>query len=201
MGSLPGSGPNTGGDQTAPVSFGTLKAFPAVTLSHAPPAAPADPPDDPSLIARVRQGDMNALSAIYQLHAAMLIGVAYRLTGSLCDAEDVVQDLFVGLSGALASYHERGRFPQWLRRLTVRLALMRLRADRRRREWRLEAAEQIRGTAQAPDHLLVYEALRRRGDGVEADGGRWKATNKESERDSVSLCLLAVALSYLRKGE
>lgn len=135
-------------------------AFPTVTLSQVPLPAPAAPPDDPSLIARVRQGDMDALSTIYQIHAGMLTGVAYRLTGSMSDAEDVVQDLFVGLPGALAQYDERGRFPHWLRRLAVRLALMRLRADRRRREWSLDEAREMGDSSASADQVHLYEALR-----------------------------------------
>lgn len=103
---------------------------------------------------------MDALSAVYRLHAAMLTGLARRLTGSLSDAEDVVQDLFVGLPGALAGYDERGRFAPWLRRLAVRLALMRLRAHRRRREWSLEEAGELRDAGYSPEQLLLYEALR-----------------------------------------
>lgn len=131
-----------------------------MTLSQVLLQAPTAVPDDPSLIARVRQGDMDALSTIYQHYAAMLTGVAYRLTGSVSDAEDVVQDLFVGLPEALARYDERGRFPHWLRRVAVRLSLMRLRSDRRRREWRLEEAEKIGSTSHLADYLPVYEALR-----------------------------------------
>jgi RNA polymerase sigma-70 factor, ECF subfamily len=94
---------------------------------------PASPPEPPS-IDRLRGGDPEALTHIYRRHAAGLLALAYRLTGSAADAEDVVQDLFVGLPEALARYREEGRFGGWLRSLVVRLCLMRLRTARRRRE-------------------------------------------------------------------
>jgi RNA polymerase sigma-70 factor, ECF subfamily len=82
---------------------------------------------------------MDALSGLYQLHAQALLTLARRLTGSLPDAEDVVQDLFVGLPEAIHRYQEQGYLRGWLRRITVRLALMRIRSGRLRREETIEA--------------------------------------------------------------
>ncbi len=111
-----------------------------VTLSQLPERPLSPPvPDEPALLARCRRGDMDALSALYQLHAPALLTLARRLTGSLADAEDVVQDLFVGLPEALHRYREQGYLRGWLRRITVRLALMRIRSGRLRREETIEA--------------------------------------------------------------
>jgi RNA polymerase sigma-70 factor, ECF subfamily len=104
--------------------------------SAAEPAAPPDAPvpDDRQLAARARVGDSDALASLYRRHADGLLAIAHRLTLSVADAEDVVQDLFVGLPEALGRYEERGQLGAWLRRIAVRLALMRLRGGRRRRE-------------------------------------------------------------------
>jgi RNA polymerase sigma-70 factor (ECF subfamily) len=88
----------------------------------------------PDLIARARAGDPEALEAIYVEHGDALMRLAYHLTGSAADAEDVLHDVFLGLPEALARYQERGAFPSWLRRVTTRVALDRVRAGRRRRE-------------------------------------------------------------------
>ena len=58
-----------------------------------------------------------------------------------------MQDLFVGLPEALGRYAEQGQFGAWLRRVAVRLALSRVRADRRRREEPLDA---VADTARDP---------------------------------------------------
>lgn len=83
---------------------------------------------------RAREGEPGALAALYRRYARRLFGLAWRLTGSRADAEDVVQDLFVGLPEALRRYEDRGRFEAWLRAVTVRLVLMRRRGERRRKE-------------------------------------------------------------------
>ncbi len=101
------------------------------------PEAP-DVTADGDLAARAAAGDTPALGELYRRHAPDLTLLAARLLASRADGEDVVQDLFVGLPEALAGYREAGRLPAWLRRLTVNLALKRLRTVRRRREADIE---------------------------------------------------------------
>ena len=87
------------------------------------------------LVARTMGGDDDAFAAIYARHAAAAYGAAYRLLGSGADAEDVVQELFLALPRMLGGYDPtRGALGGWLRRAAVRLALMRMRTVRRRRE-------------------------------------------------------------------
>src|SRR5436190_2181243 len=100
-----------------------------------------------SLIAEARAGSPDALSALYLEHGAALFRLAYRLVGAREDAEDVVHDVFVGLPEALRRYEERGSFAPWLKRVTARLALMRLRRSKRRREVALDNAA---GQAEPP---------------------------------------------------
>jgi RNA polymerase sigma-70 factor, ECF subfamily len=92
-------------------------------------------PDDASetlLIQQASGGSNSALGALFALHGALVHRVAYRLTLSADEAEDIVQDVFVGLPEALGAYDGRGAFEAWLRKVTVRVALVRLRSARRR---------------------------------------------------------------------
>jgi RNA polymerase sigma-70 factor, ECF subfamily len=102
----------------------------------------ADPPRADDLVARLRGGAPEALEELYLRSSRALLAAAYRLVGSVADAEDVVHDVFVGLPQALHGYRDDGRFDAWLRRVTVRTALMRLRSGRRRREEPDQAGEQ-----------------------------------------------------------
>ena len=94
-----------------------------------------------------RTGDPEALASLYHAHGAALYHLAYRLTGTPQDAEDVVHDVFVGLPEALRRYEERGSFGGWLKRVTARVALMKLRRGKRRREVALDNAA---GQAEPP---------------------------------------------------
>lgn len=84
-----------------------------------------------STLAEACNGSPEALAALYKCYSDSVRRVAYRLTGSEDEAEDVVQDVFVGLPEALGHYEERGSFDAWLGKVATRVALMRLRRSRR----------------------------------------------------------------------
>lgn len=108
-----------------------------------PPLGPTGtvPVPLPTLLPLVREGDPSALGSLYARYAPGLLALVARLTQSPADAEDIVQDLFVGLPEALRRYQEEGRFEGWLRRIAIRLTYMRLRSARRRREVTLEGVQ------------------------------------------------------------
>jgi RNA polymerase sigma-70 factor, ECF subfamily len=107
--------------------------------------------DDAALVKRLCTGDLEALDALFHLHATALLNLARRVTGSTADAEDVVQDLFVGLPLAVRRYTERGAFGAWLRTVTVRLALDRVRRRTRRHEVALDLALEQPARSEAPE--------------------------------------------------
>jgi RNA polymerase sigma-70 factor (ECF subfamily) len=80
------------------------------------------------------------LQELYERNAEAVYRLAYRLTGTSSDAEDVVQDVFVGLPEALNVYQEQGRLDAWIRKVAARVALSKLRHQSRRREIPLDIA-------------------------------------------------------------
>ena len=84
------------------------------------------------VLERAAQGEAAALGELFVCHAGLVFRVALRLTGSADDADDVVQDVFVGLPEALRLYDGASEIETWLRQLTVRRSLMVLRTARRR---------------------------------------------------------------------
>lgn len=87
-----------------------------------------------------------------------MLRVAWRLTGSIEDAEDVVHDVFVALPGTLARYQERGSIDAWLAQVTARAALMRMRGGKRRRETALSDATMVPSTSRS-DSAAEYSDL------------------------------------------
>lgn len=100
-----------------------------------------------------------ALADLYRVHGRALFRLAYRLTGSKEDAEDVVHDVFVGLPEAMKGYEERGRLESWLKRITARVALMKLRGRRRRGEVRLEPEIAASPAPAAADAIALESAV------------------------------------------
>src|SRR6185503_6585930 len=113
--------------------------------------------NDAELAERVRLGDDEALAALFERHAEAIYHLTFRLLGSRDDAEDAVQDVFVGLRLALGKYEERGTFGAWLRRLAARTALMRLRSARTRAM--REAAAEVTVESAPPQDDHVERAL------------------------------------------
>jgi RNA polymerase sigma-70 factor (ECF subfamily) len=107
-----------------------------------PIATRMDAGADRELYDAARAGRLDAVGELYRRHADDVYTLALRILGSADDAEDVLQDVFVGLPRALRGYRDQGRFAAWLRRVTVRVALMRLRAVRRKRETPLASLTQ-----------------------------------------------------------
>lgn len=134
--------------------------MPPVNALH---AMSADPPGVADPIVEARRGDPAALAALYSRHGNALYGIAWRLTGSAADAEDVLHDLFVGLPELLQRYEERGQLRGWLCRVVVRLSLVQLRRARRRGEVDLTIAElahaELASAASAESSAATASAL------------------------------------------
>ncbi|WP_406269913.1 sigma-70 family RNA polymerase sigma factor [Nocardia sp. NBC_00881] len=96
------------------------------------------------------------LSDLFESHRAHLLSVAYRLTGSVSDAEDAVQESWLRLAGARQSEIEDLR--AWLTTVVSRICLDRLRSAVARREnyvgqWLPEPVVTARTPSSAPDPL------------------------------------------------
>ena len=103
--------------------------------------------------------DAHPLDDTFEAERARLVGLAYRITGSRAEAEDVVQDAWLRWQGA-----DRGsvdRPAAWLTTVTSRLALDRLKSARHLREtyvgpWLPEVVEVAPGPE---EHLDLAESL------------------------------------------
>jgi RNA polymerase sigma factor (sigma-70 family) len=76
--------------------------------------------------------DNDRLAAAFEEHRAHLRAVAYRLLGSMSDADDAVQDTWLRLTGADAS--GVANLGGWLTTVVARVSLNMLRSRRRRHE-------------------------------------------------------------------
>ncbi|MBN1420698.1 MAG: sigma-70 family RNA polymerase sigma factor [Planctomycetes bacterium] len=86
---------------------------------------------DYELIQRFLRGDREALATLVESHLRQTYAVAYALTGSASESEDLVQETFLRAFRGLSRFRRDGRFAPWLTRI-LRNAF----ADRRRRESR-----------------------------------------------------------------
>jgi RNA polymerase sigma-70 factor (ECF subfamily) len=91
-----------------------------------------------ALIARLRARDAGALEILMERHASRVFRVAYGITRSEADAEEVVQDVFLSLFEKIGAFEERAALGTWLYRVTTNAALLRRRGKRLELEVSLE---------------------------------------------------------------
>lgn len=107
---------------------------------------------DDELVARARQGDAKAFSALVTHHQAKLFSVAYGILRDRDDALDVVQDAFIKAHRKLSDFGGNAAFSTWLYRICVNLCIDRKRAETRRRKTDLDDAL----AAGLPDDASLY---------------------------------------------
>nr|WP_183503565.1 sigma-70 family RNA polymerase sigma factor [Methylobacterium brachythecii] len=85
-----------------------------------PDAVDLPPPDpDRNLVARARAGDRAAFEALLRQNYDRMHRIAWRMTGSREDAEDVVQEVCCALAGRIAGFRGEARFSTWLFGITA----------------------------------------------------------------------------------
>ena len=117
--------------------------------------------DDQAWIERSRQGDDEAFESLVRRYQRMIYSLAYRMTGSAADAEDLTQETFIRAHQQLAGFRADAKFSSWLYRIAVNQCLnWRNRTERRDRlhnDWQAD-----RETSTRPDRGLtriVQDAL------------------------------------------
>jgi RNA polymerase sigma-70 factor (ECF subfamily) len=89
-------------------------------------------PDDATAVARAKGGDQDAFRVLVERHSRSLHRLAYRMTGRMEDAEDVVQETFVRAFRQLKRFEARSNVGTWLYRIGLNCAIDHMRARRYR---------------------------------------------------------------------
>jgi RNA polymerase sigma-70 factor (ECF subfamily) len=82
---------------------------------------------DEDLVLLARQADTRAFDELVKRYQNKIYRLARRMTETEEDAEDVLQEAFVKAYKSLKGFKGESRFSTWLYRITVNLALMKLR--------------------------------------------------------------------------
>jgi len=107
------------------------------------------------------------LRTIFLTHHRRIYQVAFHLTSSRHDAEDVVQEVFVRLHGKLEQFQGEAKLSTWLYRMTVNASLDALRRFKRRQKRETSLALIVnednlaRESSGQLDHTEMSEKLRK----------------------------------------
>ena len=108
---------------------------------------------DIAAVARARDGDDEAFRILVERHSRSVFRLAYRLTGSEQDSEDLVQETFLRAFRNLKTFECRANFSTWLFRIAVNCTVD---WARRRRE-HFELNDEVENMAVGPDGIPLNE--------------------------------------------
>ncbi|HYI39901.1 MAG TPA: sigma-70 family RNA polymerase sigma factor [Allosphingosinicella sp.] len=113
---------------------------------------------DSELVLAAAAGDRAAFAELLKRHYDRIHALAWQLTGSRADADDIAQDVCCALVEKVGSFRGEAKFTTWLCGITFNACRD---LARRRRSFRglTERLAVLAGLARAPDGRDLYDAI------------------------------------------
>src|SRR3954447_7884310 len=112
------------------------------------------------LVKNCLKGKATAQKQLYEEYASTMLGVCFRYTKSMQDAEDVLQEGFVRVFKFLHQYKQEGELGAWIRRIMVNTALNYLKKSQKyQHDLLFDKTEMIAVTADDPEVSLNAKEL------------------------------------------
>lgn len=98
----------------------------------------AEPTDDRDLVAKASQGDLAAYDELVRRYQTRIYSLAYNMTSSKEDAEDMVQDVFVKAFSSLKNFRGTSSFYTWIYRIAINRTINFVKKRKRRQAMSLD---------------------------------------------------------------
>jgi len=117
--------------------------------------------EDQLWVEQSRRGDPEAFAELVRRYQRMIHALTYRMTGSLADAEDIAQEVFIQAYQQLGAYRAEARFSSWLYQIAVNRCLNWQKRSRRQAQFQeqWDREQKTANTANESVALRVQEAL------------------------------------------
>ena len=134
---------------------------------------------DDHLVARCKQGDLDAFEELVNMHQKKMVNIAYRMIGSYEDACEVVQDAFVSAHRSIQKFQARSSFATWLCAIVMNLSRNRLKQVKMRQQHEVFSV----------DDPLMYDMGRNRPDPPSGEPSALEQLETQSVRVKVQKCI------------
>lgn len=94
--------------------------------------------EEKQLVKQLQRGDSQAFEEVLRRYTARVYSLAWRLTRNAQDSEESLQDTFVTVFRKIRSFEGKSSLSSWIYRITVNVALMKLRKRRSEKAFLLE---------------------------------------------------------------
>ncbi|MGZ3751524.1 MAG: RNA polymerase sigma factor, partial [Mucilaginibacter sp.] len=71
------------------------------------------------LVVECKQGSKKACFELYRLYSKAMLNVAFRIVGSIDEAEDVLQEAFLDAFNRVKDFRQETTFGLWLKQIVV----------------------------------------------------------------------------------
>lgn len=109
------------------------------------------PSDEQDEIKRSLDGDLEAFESLVRRYQKMIFALTYRMSGSLTEAEDLTQEVFIRAHRELSGFRAEAKFSSWLYRIAMNRCLnwreRRARQERIHSDWEMERLHEAAATA------------------------------------------------------
>lgn len=118
------------------------------------------------LIAKAKQGDMQAFEALILKHEKIVYNVALRMMDHSEDAKDISQEVFLKAYRNIKNFDERAAFSTWLYRITYNTCIDEMRKRKGKQSYSLEEEmeneegsmqRQIADEGETPEESILRE--------------------------------------------
>ena len=109
--------------------------------------------EDRLLVWKLNRGSIEALSRIYEKYKDDLLRLATALSNNVTDAEDIVQDVFVGFAQSAGHFQLTGSLKSYLATCVANRARNKLSVIKRKNVTGLHNAELIASNSKSPNGL------------------------------------------------
>ncbi len=83
----------------------------------------SDQGEETEWVRRCQQGDLEAFEALVRRYQRMIDSLAYRMSGSLHDAADISQEVFLQAYRRMEQFEQKSKFSSWLYRICLNTCL------------------------------------------------------------------------------
>lgn len=121
-----------------------------------------DDSEDILLVKKVKKGDKDAFCRLVEKYKERVYFIAYRMTNSHADADDLSQDAFVKAYESMSCFRENSSFFTWLYRISINVTINHLNKIKRKKTLSPVALDEniyIADSSGSPDEAVQRRQL------------------------------------------
>ncbi|MBS4027364.1 MAG: sigma-70 family RNA polymerase sigma factor [Ignavibacteriales bacterium] len=123
-------------------------------------------PSDSELVTAFQRGDIVGFNELVRRYQEKVYWIARRIVIDHDDADDVTQDVFVKVYGALKNFRQESEFYTWIYRITTNISLNHIRGKKVKQFFRIDdesedaQAIEIKDESSLPDAMLEQKEMK-----------------------------------------